>query len=234
MTPPLNHKAGPKSGHMEAPMKTYRFTVAEHEEYGNLGFKPSWYPHGDPLGGMAVAHDILEHFPNDDGSAEGEFLALGAALYIRGDTGYFQRNGNVNEAKVHIASDFPMIWQALTDRDGRSTVKHVQKVRDTELLDRCREIVRLGIKNLEENGVEPEDLPNHGTRELIARWLAKGYAKAARRYRMDQHTLSYVFGKIEAEADKALKYAEAGQVFTVRLDLAHAEIHTELEYPNDY
>jgi hypothetical protein len=215
-------------------MKTYRFTVAEHEEFGGLGFKPSWYPHGDPLGGMAVAHDILEHFPNDDGGAEGEFLALGAALYIRGDTGYFQRSGNVNEAKVHIASDFPMIWQALTDRDGRSTVKHVQKVRDTDLLDRCREIVRLGIKNLEENGVEPEDLPNHGTRELIARWLAKGYVKAARRYRkLDQYTLSTVFGKIEEAADKALKHADEGQVFTVRLDLKRYDVRTDLDYPYD-
>jgi len=63
-----------------ATMKRYTFEVAEHEEYGSLGFKPSWYPKGDPLGGMAVAHDILEHFPKDDGSAEGEYMALGASL----------------------------------------------------------------------------------------------------------------------------------------------------------
>jgi hypothetical protein len=218
-------------------MKTYRFTVAEHEEFGSLGFKPSWYPHGDPLGGMAVAHDILEHFPNDDGGAEGEFLALGAALYIRGETGYFQRHGNVNPPEVHLSAEFDMIWRAHTERDGRSDIREVSRVRNTELLDTCRKIVRLGVKAIiEAYGEDAENVskPDSVNQERIARWLAKGYVKAARRYRMDQHTLSYVFGKIEAEADKALKYAEAGQVFTVRLDLAHAEIHTELEYPNDY
>jgi hypothetical protein len=215
-------------------MKTYRFTVAEHEEFGSLGFKPSWYPHGDPLGGMAVAHDILEHFPNDDGGAEGEFLALGAALYIRGETGYFQRHGNVNPPEVHLSAEFDMIWRAHTERDGRSDIREVSRVRNTELLDTCRKIVRLGVKNLEENGVEPEDLPNHGTRELIARWLAKGYVKAARRYRkLDQHTLSYVFGKIEEAADKALKYADEGQVLTVWLDLKRYDVRTDLEYPRD-
>ena len=66
-------------------MKVYTFKVEEHEEYGSLGFKPSWYPNGAPLGGMTAAHDILEHFPNDNGGAESEFLALGAALWIRGD-----------------------------------------------------------------------------------------------------------------------------------------------------
>lgn len=50
-------------------MKTYVFTVKEHEEFGGLGLAPRWYPNGDPLGGMAAAH--VEHFPGDAGDTEG-------------------------------------------------------------------------------------------------------------------------------------------------------------------
>ena len=61
---------------------------------------------------MAVPHDILEHTPNEKyGAVEGEFMALGAAYFLRVETGWFsERRGNQNGID-NLASDIPMIIQ---------------------------------------------------------------------------------------------------------------------------
>ena len=182
-------------------MKRYKFTVKEHSEYGSLGFAPKWYPAGDPLPGMAVAHDILEHFPKDDGSAEGEYQALGAALWIRGESGYFQRNGNINAPKGHISSDLPMIWRI------QSHVRECKVVRDVTLMETCRETVQLGVKLVEDEYLEYSDqsIPSEIEREYIARWIATGFKRAEKRYSYtDSYTVAYqLFRGIEEAADKA-------------------------------
>lgn len=208
--------------------KRYKFTVAEHHDHGSLGFKPSWYPAGDPLGGMAVAHDILEHFPKDDGSAEGEYQALGSALWLRGDSGYFQSRGNVNPPEVHLASDFPMIWGI------QGYVKECPLVRDSELMETCREIVRLGVKNIqEESSTTP---PSAIARENIARWMAKGYKRAQKRYKnVDAYTVSErLFRGIEESADKALGHAEQGMELVVSVDFKNLKFRSFLDYPEEY
>lgn len=217
-------------------MRTYRFTVKEHEEYGSMGFAPSWYPNGDPLGGMGVAHDILEHFPHDKGDAEGEYMATGAGLWIRGDTGYFTRNGNVNRAEVHLASEVLQTWDYLTRRDGRSTLRPcgLARNRNPELMEQCREIVRLAIQETEERGgINPLNWEN---RELIARWIARGYMRAGKRYRKTPaYQVAYdLFGVIEERADTLLKHAEEGMVLTVRLSGQHPWVTVDCDYPETY
>ncbi len=208
---------------MRTRYRTYTFTVAEHREFGTLGFKPSWYPQGDPLGGMVVAHDILEHFPKDDGSAEGEYQALGAALYLRG-TGGYGWNGTAEE---NIASDLPMIWGI------QAYVRPCHKVRAADLLDRCREAVRLAIKEMRYSFDEP-DLPSAESRENIARWIAKGYKRAERRYR--RHSTGSIvwslFKPIQDQADKALQHAEEGMVLTVRVNVRDYMVSVDLDYPD--
>lgn len=53
-----------------------------------------WIPKGAPRefnsgGGMLVAHDVLEHTRDTTSSWEDELMALGALIFIRGETGYF-------------------------------------------------------------------------------------------------------------------------------------------------
>jgi len=88
---------------------TKTFVIEEHEEFGGLGLRPVDVPHADPLGGMATAHDMLEHFPGDDGGVEAELMALGATIFVRAEPGYFHnRIGNPDPAK-NLAADFPEI-----------------------------------------------------------------------------------------------------------------------------
>ena len=63
--------------------KTWVFECAEHSDFGTNGWKLKGQTNADPLQGMAVAHDILEHAPNGDMGVEDEMIALGASLYVR-------------------------------------------------------------------------------------------------------------------------------------------------------
>jgi len=216
-------------------MTTYEFTVKEHEEFGGLGFAPSWYPNGDPLGGMGVAHDILEHFPNDDGGAEGEFMALGCSYRLRGETGYMQRNGNVNRPEVHLASDFEMIFQAIEEMNGHTRIKpcpHTVDL-DDEVIDAFREIVRLAKKNFRDNEW-PNPIDPRDEKSIVA-WMAYGYHKAGVRYEGHEfYDLAYrLFNTIEERADVLLKGAEEGMKLIVRVDVPEYEAHLVLDY-EDY
>ncbi len=204
-------------------MKVYKFTVAEHEEYGTMGFKPSWYPAGDPLEGMAVAHDILEHFPHDSGSAEEEYQALGASLWIRGCGGYKQ-NGTPEE---NIAADLPMVWSI------QGAVRSCGLSKESEVIEQARAAVTHWMR--EKQYIDRENKPTDADQENVARWIAKGFQRARKRYRKhNPYTLCYrLFEPIEEQADKALKYAEEGMVLTVRVDFINLEIRVSCDYPEE-
>jgi hypothetical protein len=214
-------------------MKVYKFTVAEHEEFGSLGFRPAWYPQGDPLGGMAVAHDILEHFPKDDGSAEGEWQALGASLYIRGNSGYYARNGSASTPEQNIASDLPTVFGVLRSRDGRSFAKPCKPSRDAEVMSQAREAVSCWLRECEY--MSEEDRPDATTCERVACWIAKGYQRAKVRYKTHgAGNVAYgLFAQIEEGADKALKHADEGMVLTVRVDFRALNVSLDCDYPHE-
>ncbi len=65
---------------------TREFIYGEDPDFGVLGFKPAWMANGNHV--TDVAHDVLEHFgPNAFNAVEDEFLALGALLALRIETG---------------------------------------------------------------------------------------------------------------------------------------------------
>lgn len=207
-------------------MKDHKFKVALHEEYGTLGFKPLWYP-GDPLSGMAVAHDILEHFPGDTGSREEELEALGVALLLRGDTRYFNRlPGRNYTPEENLSTD---MYQVLSY--SSVPIRSVPKVRDPELLIRCRRV----LKHAKEN--DGEDKFSEHDSEMMARWLARGYMRGKNRYRrVDLHTVAYhIFKGIEEEADRLLKRSDEGMILTVSVNLRGMNYRLACDYPmEDY
>lgn len=208
-------------------MRVYTFEVAQHEDHGTLGYKPSWYPAGDPLGGMAVAHDILEHFPGDDGSPEGEYEALGAALFVRAD---LFRNGTPEE---NIAADLGEVWGVLLNREDRSFVRPCGLSRDTAILEQARLAVSHWLREWMTGDTDHK--PDAETQERVARWIAKGYQRAKVRYR--KQGASYIawqlFQPIQEQADRALKHAEAGMVLTVRVDLEKLAASVSCDYPEE-
>jgi hypothetical protein len=221
--------------------KTYKFHVKEHPEFGTLGLAPSWYPDGDPLGGMGAAHDILEHFTPDAGGAEGEFMALGAAYRIRGETGYMQRNGNVNPPESHIAADFQEIFRAIEEMNGHTRIKPCPKTPklEEEAEEAFLKILDKAKENLKE--MDAEDTLDTRDEANVLAWMAYGYRKAGARFAkyskrgIGFHELAYcLFSDIEQKADMALKMAEEGMVLNVNVDIPNLEVRVALDYPEDY
>lgn len=217
-------------------MKTYKFKVKEHEEYGSLGFAPTWYPEGEPFQGMTVAHDIMEHFPKDEGGAEGEFMALGVAYRLRGETGYMQKNGNPHSTIDHISSDIPQIFFTISNTQGHTRIRPApKKCRiPSKVRDDFWQVVYAGHRLLREEYGQG-DLLNRADREHIVNWMAMGYQQAGKRYKgMKFYDLAWcVFDQISEQADKALKYVEEGMELTVRVDFKNMEVRMNCDYPEE-
>lgn len=221
------------------------FIVEEHEEYGSVGFRPSWVPNADPLGGMAVAHDILEHFPGDDGGVECELMALGAAMWIRGKGGWWHDAYHADPA-YHISGDFEELyrhvrWENFSLRDSGRT----RPLNDEEAEDWCQRAATMGLRSVHENegygdlGEEEEShlsvFCSEQTRQRVVGWLRRGYRKAARRYRnSDSYSLCQIFRTIQKTADKWLERgAEEQQILEVSINLRSDDLKMKGGYPPD-
>lgn len=213
----------------------YKFICKEHEDHGTLGWVLANMPAFDPLQGMAVAHDILEHWPNDD-STTGELLALGASIHVR-NTQYSTRRreefarryggrgiiteetvrpsfngaGEVAELLYKIACGQ---WQPLRDYP----TKFVRRGLSEFAFEECVHYVRLVRRELYERGDDDTvRLTQRDARNVLC-WLATGYQRAVRRYKgISEYELIATFEAIENAADKALKDAEENDELHVSL-----------------
>lgn len=218
--------------------RTFTFEVAKHEEYGTLGFRPTWYKAGDPLGGMAAAHDILEHWRNDDGSAEGELMALGASGWIRGDGGYTSTYGRYYDRVRDPAGDITDVWDRFIYRDRRTELRPCGLVRDSSAIGNARDCVAEAMKTIRERMEEgTAERPSKEAQERMARWIARGYVQAQRRYRHvigGACAMASLFMEIEREADKALKHADEGMLLTVAVNVKRCRADVACDYPEEY
>jgi hypothetical protein len=171
---------------------------------------------------MGVAHDILEHFPDDDGGVEAEFRALGASLFVRNFEQYYGAKGQrCTNPGENVGSDFPDI------------MRHVWH----EGFSLAMPPGAQGAKRLDPNDVEPyletailegqkncRDMDESMTvEESIAamRWMRLGYRAAVRRfYRMGASPtrLCELFEKIEDAANDILDNELYGD-FRFRVDV---------------
>jgi hypothetical protein len=190
-------------------MKKWKFVRKEHEDYGEDGWllvgAPSTY---QPLQGMGVAHDILEHFPNDSGSVEDELLALGAALYVRGEGGYWENwTRSMVSAGHHVASD---VFNELGMR-YEGIENGIKSPGKTKLLERhVEEWIMQVTQYVRKEGRDYKYFNIWGLKdyqEKVPGWLRRGYRKAQKRYekKTSPSDLSYIFHLIEQGADRLLK-----------------------------
>jgi hypothetical protein len=98
-------------------MKRYTFILEEWDTTGGLGLRPEWFPGADPLGGVAVAHDILEHDNMTVGDVNEEIQALGRMHWIRGEGGYFHDARYYQPPSIHFATDLTYILEKHLNHD---------------------------------------------------------------------------------------------------------------------
>ncbi len=193
----------------------YVFTCAEHEDFGSLGWRLKSQPDFDPLTGMAVAHDILEHFPGGDGSPADEFQALGASIHVR--DGYYA-NGTAGD---NIGSDFPEIMRHIIYEHMHLNSAPRTNPCDSWVEAEITKAINVLERELEYMHLEPDELASvRRCYPDIRGWMRVGYRKALKRYKgLYKNDIQRLFREIEQEADRRLKYAEEGAELTVSLTL---------------
>lgn len=197
------------------------FTTELHPEYGTMGFRMRGRPHFEPIGGMGVAHDLLEHFPNDGGDLEGELMALGASLYVRNMDEYYANKGvHDTDPASHISSEFVQQCHLLGDAYTLRAI-NTRPLRD-EYVESCiQNIVTRGRRLVHADvGAFPVWLKT-GHKAALVGWLRAGYRAAAQRYRRHkQYNVLHAFVTIEHKVDAVLRYAEEGYEYRVAADLS--------------
>lgn len=191
----------------------WTFKCKEHQEYGSVGWVLANIPAFDPLFGMAVSHDVLEHWPNDD-STTGELMALGAMIHVRGEE-YFHQAGKVyTRPSYHFSGELGELMLKIQWGEWVSLKQYPKTSAHTDddfAREEIAEGVRLAARHITE---EHNDLyPNPTAKEWanVSYWLTHGYNKARQRYKdIDRYRLLEIFCEIESKADEALKTAEAG------------------------
>ena len=188
-----------------------------------------------PANGLGVAHDILEHEVDKIGGAEGEFMALGALCWIRGESDWFASKSTRSFSTI-LASDFSEILSKIANEE--QTLKdpgRVYRLRDwdywNEEIDRS---VLAGIEEFKNNGEDNyggkwEDIPSspEEIKRRIVGWMRKGFRKAYQFYRvrhgMDSCDMAYIFDKIIKIAERNVCY-EVGDILTIRINPRSYEV----------
>ena len=189
----------------------YDFKMAEHEEHGFTGLQALFMEGAEPVAGLTAAHDIMEHFPCSLDS-DGEALALGAALYIRGKGGFWRGNMMGYSPGQIIGSDVVRLyseswkWGSITDPGETRAL-------DEETEEWLDSAISWGLKELRD---EMEQSPPRFWAGWVRGWLRKGFRKARKRYDRDSYTLSDTFEKMTKDLDQAIKYADTYDI--VRVD----------------
>src|SRR5271170_2230117 len=202
------------------------FVCEEHEEYGGLGWREKGKSHFDPYQGLAVAHDCLEHFPNDRGTIEDEMMALGAGFHTRYGMPY-----NQHEWWENIQADCVNLFQ-LYRYDGvafNSPPENLcRKSRNQFIENQIDKLVESLPEFLRgENGYEHEspedaermDLYIANFTERVGPWVRHGFRRAKRRWRGEAYYIGAVFTHIRDEADRFLKFANAGDEIKVIVNM---------------
>lgn len=212
-------------------MLTHRFYWEEWEDVGSWGFRAVERPDFDPITGMGIAHDILEHLPADPMHVGGEFMAMGAVMLIRCDTGWFARNNPYNpDGLHHLASEFIQMWHQY---EGAShfmpaPVDHsAAPFRDADIEERfqiaCQKGRKLILSEFSYDGICPKEVREFCDIGLL--WMRIGYREAKRRYRdHDPFTLSYFFDDLTEIAKIAEKHCEEG--------IPGPELHIKTDFRN--
>lgn len=190
----------------------------EYEDFGVWGLWPIGRYWADPCtSGMTLAHDMLEHFPRDDGTVEGELMALGAALYVRDGDSYFSMKGNQGGYEKNVASGAYQL-NGYLEEQGRRLLQPLPN--DRPLRDRDIEAQLAGTAIEMRRVLLAEGLDSEWANGPSAlNWLRRGYRKAAKRYRsISPFWMMCAFQELERETDRVIKHLQGHERYRISIN----------------
>jgi hypothetical protein len=162
----------------------------------SYGWKQTNIPDFDPVGAPMVCHDLLEHFPDRGAEVHSEYLALGAAHYLRHEGRYFT---DITTELVPPA--FGMLWYHIT-KDGLPIEDCKEEppfeIKRNTLLTMQRTIINaeLFVRERFVDKISNIDVIRY-FREGF-KWMQIGYCMAAKRYEgLDQNRLVFMYKAVQ-------------------------------------
>lgn len=194
------------------------FACEVHPIYGQPGWRLLSQPGFDPLSGLAVAHDILEHFSDGSDTIHDELQAFGAMIWIRGDGGEWESSSVVGRV---LAEEF---WELLAHIKDGARLQEAPCTRPAEKF--AEEAIAASLDKCTSEDFTPE------RKATFRNWLRRGYSRAKRRYYNHySNDVCWLFKEIEKEADHALEESEPGYRMAVHVDFRRLKHWIDVDHP---
>ena len=170
-----------------------------------------WFPVNE---GRLLAHDILEHFAHDDGSVEGELMALGASVNIRGISGLIQASGYASDLEDLIRRNISVPHQ---------TTRLSEEKAEQIITDAC---THPGLISwLKDDDIDVPEMLNrcHG-------WMRIGYRRSVKRFGDDHANLTYMFQSLHHnfDAERRIRQSYEGQKCHISVDTKRYTANVEI------
>jgi hypothetical protein len=210
------------------------FEWGTDEEFGGTG----WIPKGlegalqASTEGRMVAHDALEHMPGPYShcAATDECVALGAALYGRGEMGMLK------DPVRGIASDLASILRDHGTRPVLTPPKYRADPRSSSMLYRVtlERIVAQAVTdtNNDHDDDNPFEDAEGSVRDCIA-WVVYGYRKAARRWG-SPHRAAAAFHAVADVVNRVGAGCNEGAELVVTVSPSRGTAEYWVGYPEGY
>lgn len=228
------------------------FEWREDQEYGIQGWIPAHIPGFNAGSGRVIAHDTLEHARGDRGTMTEELIALGAALYVRAEGGYFHYRDNPHGGDGSILGrDMSNFMRMMHDGNyGLSFNSLKPAPMTTRLNDWPNEILEAGLVKARslfiEEIIDYGDADDAGCEGInltdlnrmlasMRGWLRIGYRRAKVRYHQNEvYDLAHFFRELEEHIDKCHKHGDFGEMMTVRVCPKKLEFKVTRDFAYDY
>jgi hypothetical protein len=209
----------------------YRLQVQHNEEFGYDGAiiispKTKVRNYHDPVMGLGIAHDIIEHpaLIHEDPYID-ELMALGAMLAGRGENSLYEEYALLRDEVENLLRSYPYSLIA-----GSAYQKN-KRIQDHDLVNnRITQSVKDAIYNAE---LDEDDSPLEVDENLIISWIGEGYTRYKKRFgHLDLYNISnHVFDSIKEKVDGWVKNSDIG--YEAVLIVEFNKYHVDL-LPMDY
>lgn len=166
-------------------------------------------PHKDHYRGLA--HDLIEHMGEQNGTAEDELRAFGACIFGR------YNMGDIYSA-FHIGIEIGSFINNYIERPKHTRVcEEVLEIQDQlweGILKESRHILTVPLK--------PTD------KRPIMHWISKGYMQALRRYK-SSGCMTNLYFSVARQLSEALRFTESPKAVYVTVDIPTEIVHVRVK-----
>lgn len=228
------------------------FVAGENWNSGLIGLRPAQSPNFDCLQGITVAHDLIEHFDNDE-SLNAEMQAFGTAIWNRFQGGYWSAfTQSFIPPEHHWENDFFNCFVSFCERESLTELKEPKFKQDDfcyDLLFSVDEMLRCAKKYIK-HSMGYEYFKNefdcitefHNKLNIFLErckpWMIKGFLRADKLYGkyINPAALTELFYEVEMKIDEKLKHSdfEIGDKLKISINLDERKIKYKHKPLYDY